>query len=261
VHARGQHRLQFAAKLRGVGARPDPQIDPVQPPEARQLPLRRGHVHDAQALAVGSLGQQARDLQRDGRGADDYLQLVAGLEPQPLSGRRREQYRVGVEQIEDHARTLGQQPGLHLGGTQWVESEHAQALLAPRDRYVRLHGRIGRRDLRHARDARIDGLVESRTRAPHYQVGFPREVPRSDLEFVQGAGVDEMHRDAERDSQRDRGDGEDRPAGMLAQRSEDERVEQQKPVTGHGWPLTSRGGPRPSGSARDRRWPPRAGSA
>ena len=50
---------------------------------------------------------------------------------------------------------------------------------------------------------RVERFVEAGARAAHHQVGFAGEVPRGELELVDRARVDEVHRDAERNAERD----------------------------------------------------------
>jgi hypothetical protein len=52
-------------------------------------------------------------------------------------------------------------------------------------------------------------------------------VPRGELEFVERAGIDEVDRDAERNAESDGNDRERGAAGIFAQRTQYQGVQQQ----------------------------------
>ena len=185
-------------------------------------------IHHADALPVGVPGQQAGDLEGNGARADLDVERVADLQSQPFRRGRAQQHRVRIEHVEHDAGALGQQHGLHLRGAQRVEAQNAENVRAARKRNLEIHGRVCRLDLRQAREARVERLLESGARAAHHQVGFSGEMPGRQFEFVDCARVDEMHCNAQRHAQRDGENGEGGASRVFAQRAENERVEEGK---------------------------------
>ncbi len=211
--------MQHAAESFHVHARPQAQVDAVDPAQPLEPPLGGGDVHHADPLAVRAFGKQPDDAQLDRPRADVYAQNVSVLQLEPLGRRRAQQDGVGVEQINDRAPLFRQQRRLHLRRAQRIEPDDLERGFAAGERYLELDRGIGRLDLRHARDARVEALVETRPRAAHHQIGLTRKMVCGEAHLVQRAGVDEMDCNTQSHSQGDREQREQGAARVLAERA------------------------------------------
>ncbi len=99
----GSWRSSATPKRLDVAAGSQAQIDAIQAAELLERPLRRGNVHDSQRLRISTLGENAGDVQRLRRAADDDLQRITALQMQLLGSAIAQENGIRLEQIEDAA--------------------------------------------------------------------------------------------------------------------------------------------------------------
>ena len=220
----GQLGGEPRAERLDVDPGPQPQIEAVDAAGAVERRRHAGDVGDPEARAVGA-GEAGhpeahlaeRDLQRHG---------IARLDAQPLGRGRAAQDRVRPQRVERVGDLGRNEVGLHESRPEDVEAEEAKRLLAPRRPDVRLDHRARYGDLGQAGEARVERLVEACARAAQLEVGGAGERLHGVRELADRRLVDELHRVAERDAERDRGERERKAAPALPERAEEERAAQ-----------------------------------
>jgi hypothetical protein len=103
-----------------------------------------------------------------------------------------------------------------LHGAQRIEADDPERRFAAGNGDVGFHRRVGSLDLGQARDARVESLVEAAARATDYEIGLSSKVMGRQTHFVEGAGIDEMNRNADGNAEGDGNDCERGAAGILA---------------------------------------------
>ena len=106
--------------------------------------------------------------------------------------------------------------------------------ILPRNARHGLHDRTRDRDAGHARDTRVEFLVEARARRAHREIRHAEQAARRQLDLVRRDTIDQVHGEAERDAQRNRDHRDDRAAGSLPQRPEGRGIEQREPCADAG---------------------------
>ena len=89
----------------------------------------------------------------------------------------------------------------------------------PDDLRVDFDDRTRHGHVRHPRDAGIDCLRKAATRPAHLEIGVAGERPHTLRQLVDRGRVDELHRVAERDAERDRKDRERDAHPVLRERA------------------------------------------
>ena len=136
-----------------------------------------------------------------------------------------QQQRIGAEQAQEVWFETRQQPGLNLRRTQRIEPDDLEGVAAPGERDFDFERGAGGKDLRQARQFRIERFVKARARTADDEIGLACEAVNGEAEFVERAGVDEMHRHTERHAEGDAEQREHGPPRIAAQRVSRYRVE------------------------------------
>jgi len=226
VRCRGAHggRQRHRAQHRvAVGARLQAEVDAAQLPEPVEVRLRASQVDHRQRPGVGA--DAAAHRQRH--------QPVAGLHPQRFTGlhakqplrRRVEEHPVRIEQGQPggvpQRRVRPRQQGRgQRGGHQRVLADQLQSALAALgvERVgVQLDHRAGQRDPGLRGDAGVERFVQPAA-ADGAQLHIRLAVDRAYRlpELGQRRGIDQMHREGQRHTQRDRQQGHSHAARMVA---------------------------------------------
>ncbi len=137
----------------------------------------------------------------------------------------------GAEQIEYTAGDVADERGLQGGGAKRVEPEHLERLAAPGQGGLELEDGTCCADRRIACELGEQPLREALARTAHHDVGFAHEALGRQAELVQSGRVDQIHRGAERDPERD-GEHRDRQARrLLAQlRQQQDAPDRERPA-------------------------------
>ena len=175
-----------------VGPALQAHIEAVQLAEALEPPLRGGDV--GQRLDAFEVHDPA-DLQLDCPVPDDQPQPIAFRE---LGSGRREEDLVGRQQLR---------PPL----AQRIDADQPDGPLGPRQPGVELQAGAHRGDAGEPGDGRIERLRKSAAPAPYFQVRLAGEAAHRRGELVHRGAVDQVHAVAERDTEGDAEDREQRP--------------------------------------------------
>jgi hypothetical protein len=90
-------------------------------------------------------------------------------------------------------------------------------------RGIDLDHRARRDDAAHARKHGVQGLVESRARTADLEIGRARQRVHALRQLLDGAGVDQLHGEAEGDAQRERQDRQRGAPAVLRERAAQQR--------------------------------------
>ena len=207
VNAGRQQRADRFGDLLAVGPLREVHIQAVQLPEPIQAPLRGGNVGEGgESLQLAC----ARHLELHDPRADDQAQPLL---PE-LGCRLREQHLVRREQLGP-------------AEPQRVQPDHADGALGAGDAGLELEPRVHPRHAGQPGDLRVKRLGKAGAPASHLQARLAGEQPHGRGQVLDGGAVHEKHRVAERDTERDAGHREQRPAARSAA-AEDEKQAQHR---------------------------------
>ena len=220
-----------AARGRQVAARHEPQVDAIHAAEPREALLRLRDVEHADLLTKGAGRQEASHPQALRLESDLDAELVALLEVQRFRGRGAQPDRTFGEHPggAHRGRAQRRERRLQLADPERVDAEQLQRAAAIRQTCADIDDGTCDRDHRQLRERRVKRLVETLPGSLHGQVRDPEQAARRELHFVCGDAIDEMHRQPERDTERDRHHRDRRASRRLSQWSEDRGREPQPP--------------------------------
>ena len=244
-HAGRQQRSHRILDCEWVRPRRQPQVHSIELAQPIEPPLRGADVEHAERLAVFAGRQQSGDPQLHRIERDLHVERIADLELEGL-GRRRAQP-DGI---------LGQQPAALRGGgagrgqrrlqfrrTERVDADQLQGAVPTRQSRLRLDHRTRHGDARDCGKPGEQVLVEAEPGRLHGQVRHAEQAARGELHLVRRDAIDQVDREPERDTERDRDDGEQRAAHGLAQRPDCRGIEQREPRAEAGCRRSSRHDP------------------
>ena len=169
--------------------------------------MRRREIGEADVAAQAR--HDARHFELDPLEACEERETIPRFELQCVRRTRRQQHRVGLEELEHALRIIGEQRGLDLRGAQGIHPEHPERPVhRPRpfsQRCVEVEDRARHGNARLTGERRVQGLPEPRPTAAHLEIRLAGHGAHRERELVQRRAVHEVHGKAERHAQRDAG--------------------------------------------------------
>ncbi len=209
----------------------EPHVDARQRADAIEVGLRAGDVHHQQRRPFG--GDAAADRERLRVAVTLQRDVVGSAQQRACGGVDVDQ--IGIERRQrrgrrGRCRSLRRARGgrrfrLHQparrdpGGDQRVEAQQVRRMRLPvgaaqTDRQVDHRTRL--RDARREREARVQILGQQAVARPHAEVGRAAGRMHRGLELRQRRRVDQLHREGQRDAQRDGQHGRGLPPRVMA---------------------------------------------
>ncbi len=209
-------------ECRDIDARSKPKVDAADPADAVERLLRAGDVHHREALRTAG-GKLAGNAQRHVGEPDLHANFVADPHRERAHRGGRDEQRVRTQRVEP-LRRRGDEPGLDESGTEDIDADDPERVVAARELRVDLDHGTRHGHARQPREHRIDALVEPGTRPAHLEIGLAGKRLHALRELVHRRLVDELHRVAERDAERDREHGERGTHPVLRERAPQHRT-------------------------------------
>ena len=231
MHARRQDRRDARRHRPPIGARRESKVDPIDRAQPSQAPLSRRDIGIRDPLRRRSFHRQHSDYRhRERRGARLHRDALAGRYAEPVGRRATQEDRVGIEKALHVRHAITEEPRLDSQRLERIECEQMHRAL-PREAQIELDHRTRDVDFGHRRDPRIDRLVESTERTANREIGIARKLPRRGVELADGRSVDQVHRDPERDPQRDADHRQQQPPSVRVPRIGRQRERGERRVT------------------------------
>ena len=190
---------------------------------------RRPNFHCAAAISITparssspACGRTPSDPQLLCLLADLDFENVARVTFQLASRAGAQEHRLRIERSGAAGHRSGErcERRLQLTRAEGVDAEQRERAAAVRQLAFHFHHRTRDRYAGNRGDARIQILVQARS-ALDRQVGEPVQAARSERYLVGSGAIDQIDREAERHTERDRNDQQRVAAGRAAQRSDE----------------------------------------
>ena len=215
-----QQCLHALRELSDVGARRCAQVDARQPAAQSERILDGGDVHH-RVTQRPAAARRTGDAQRQRRAARCDVDGVAIVNAQPACCGRAGKQRVASQRIHPVPRCADERRR-DRSRAKHVDAYERQRRVATAHRDIGFDDGARDGDAVEPREQRIECLVEAGARPAHLEIGISGKRRKSRRKLVHRGTIDELDGVAERDTERDRNDGEQRaPADERAHAARD----------------------------------------